>query len=181
MPEKQNDVGKQICFSRYRRYIVPIGQNGIKKNEVPEFNWLCELIAQRSILIIILAITLITGCAKTALVKLDSALISEDTATLIIYSDESYNQHFIFMDDKGIGLAHREIPFKGEVPVGKHILYRRDFNHFDSLTLGLTSKKTEVNFEAGKVYFMKVELKSYIFHHTFQIIPTNPVLNFQPR
>lgn len=123
---------------------------------------------------------MITGCAKTALVKLDSGLISKDTATLIIYSDESYNQHFIFLDDKGIGLAHRETPFKAEVPVGKHILYRRDLNHFNSLTLGITSRKTEVNFEAGKVYFMKVELKSYIFHAIFQITPTNPVLNYQP-
>ncbi len=123
---------------------------------------------------------MITGCAKTALVKLDSALISEDTATLIIYSDESYNQHFIFLDDKGIGLAHRETPFKAEVPVGKHILYRRDLNHFNSLTLGITSRKTEVNFEAGKVYFMKVELKFYFLFSTFQIIPTNPVLNYQP-
>jgi len=33
MPEKQNDVGNQMCFSRYRRYIVPIGQNGIKKTK----------------------------------------------------------------------------------------------------------------------------------------------------
>ena len=33
VPEKQTKGGKQICFSRYIRYIVLIGQNGIQKTK----------------------------------------------------------------------------------------------------------------------------------------------------
>ena len=123
---------------------------------------------------------LLTGC-NGALVKLDSSLISADKATLIVYSDESYNKHYIFMDNESIGLAHREIPLKVEVSSGKHILYRREADSSDSLTLGLTSQKTRVNFEAGKVYFMKVRLKSYfLLHATMKLVPVKIVEGYYP-
>ncbi len=103
----------------------------------------------KNIIIIMLTLFFLTGCGKMITVPIDSSLISEDEATVIIYHDQGYRDQFrIFLDKEQIGFVNAETPLKFSVSPGQHTL-----NSKYPMVIGRVTSKT---FEAGKTYFFRV-------------------------
>lgn len=119
----------------------------------------------RNVILMLLALFL-SGCGTMITVPLDSTLISEEEATVIVFHEQGFNDEFkIFLDRKPIGIVTSEVPLKFSVTPGEHEIHSEVTAAIDRIT-----KQT---FRAGETYYMLIWLDIGTWASSIRIDRTN--------
>lgn len=128
---------------------------------------------KRIITLIFLLLSL-SGCGKMITVPLDTTLLSEEEATIIIFHDQGFTDEFkIFLDKKQIGIVTSEKPLKFSVEPGEHELYTEVAVAIDRITKQM--------YEAGKTYYMRLWLDIGFFVSSIRIDPIEKKESYKVR
>lgn len=115
--------------------------------------------------IILFSFFVLTGCGTTLTVPLDTSLMNQEKATIIIFHEQGFTDEFkVFLNREPVGVVTSEMPLKLSVIPGVHELHTEVTAVIDRVT-----KKT---FEPGKVYFMKIWLDMGMWVSSIRIDPT---------
>lgn len=107
---------------------------------------------KKSLILLTLVIPLtIGGCVSPRTIPIDSALLSNDKATLIVFNDVILNEEInVYIDNHQIGKLSYEKPLKMTVEPGKHDIYAES-----KVANGVLPQV----FSKGQIYFIKANLK----------------------
>ena len=119
----------------------------------------------RNLILMLLALFL-SGCGTMITVPLDSTLISEEEATVIVFHEQGFADEFkIFLDRKPVGIVTSEQPLKFSVTPGEHEIHSEVTAAIDRIT-----KQT---FRAGETYYMLIWLDIGTWASSIRIDRTN--------
>jgi hypothetical protein len=125
-------------------------------------------------LLLLTALLLLSGCGTMITVPIDSASLSEEKSTLIVYHEQGFTDEFkVFLDRQLIGQVTSEKPLKITVEPGKHDLYVEVPVAIDRIT-------TQV-FEKGKTYYMKIWLDIGMWVSSIRIDPADKIDSYKVR
>jgi len=124
--------------------------------------------------LLLLAVVVLSGCGTIITVPIDSTLISNDKATLILYNEQGFPDDFqLVVDKEVVGHISPEKPLKVEIEPGRREMYIEV-----SMLIRRITVKT---FEAGKVYYMKLVCRIIPFASDVRIEPSEPITSYQVR
>lgn len=131
----------------------------------------------KTISIILLSTLFLCGCIswKAITVPIDSTPLSEDKATLIIYTEETMvlDGYNIFIDRQLVGKIYPEKPLKFEIEPGYHELNSSEAMAIDRITTQ--------EFDKGKTYFMKVWRDYGLWVGSIRIDPTYKIDSYDTK
>jgi len=122
--------------------------------------------------ILLLATFLFIGCVaptRTITVPLDGKLINENEATVIIYQStptfahEASGRYLILMDGMEVGYVSSELPLKISVAPGSRAINTKTM---------FSDAVTNIVFEAGQVYYMRLWISHGLLFSTSRIDQT---------
>ncbi|MEZ9020203.1 hypothetical protein AB6E79_25170 [Vibrio lentus] len=120
----------------------------------------------RSFLIFILA-AVINGCSSSSLitVPLDSSLLKEDEATIIIFHEQGMVDDFsLYIDRQPVGLVTSEKPLKLSVKPGIHEVY-------GEIPL-LIRRATTQEYKSNEIYYMRLWVDFGMWVSSVRVEPT---------
>ena len=128
----------------------------------------------KTITIILVSLLFLSGCASKTLitVPLDSTPLSEEKATLIIFTEETFPKEFkLMLDQQFIGMLNPVFPLKFEIEPGFHEIYAE--------VPMLIDRITTYEFDEGKTYYMKLWLEHGMWAGSVRIDPTYTIDGYE--
>lgn len=126
--------------------------------------------ARRIVLLTFLMVT-VGACGTRITVPLDSAPLSADKATLVIYHEQGFTDEFqVYMDNNLLGQVTSEKPLKVAIEPGKHELFVKVPVAIDRITTK--------EFAKGETYYMKIWLDMGFWVSSIRIDPTSEVPSY---
>jgi hypothetical protein len=115
----------------------------------------------------------LTGCItpKHITLPLDTSLISDEEATIIIFNDQlNRGDYTVLLDGQPVGKVSGGVPLKISVKPGEHTLNTNKKLYFK----GLINRQAKKNFEAGKVYYFRLWYELGIYASSIWIDEVSP-------
>jgi len=110
----------------------------------------------RKLLLLVLCFVffLTSGC-NTVTISIDGTPLSEDKATVIVFTHYQYKSYEIYMDEMSYGVVAPKKHLKFEVVPGTHSIYAK--------STGIDKVATFV-LDAGKTYYLEVYVELGVIH-----------------
>jgi len=103
------------------------------------------------IIALLMTLLALTGCGTMITVPINQTLVNEEEATIIVFHEQGFVDEFqVFLDREPVGIVVSEKPLKLSVTAGEHELHTE--------VTGTIDRVTKMEYEAGKVYYMRIWL-----------------------